>query len=94
MVKQAELVKLAKELCQLVERPVTNKVELAAWEDDSWNLQDRIRKDAELADVVPHAVWHYLADADIRLKDPRYREMQDKEIKEIIALLSKGQLPF
>jgi len=25
---------------------------------------------------VPHVIWHYLDDADIRIRDPRYAEAQ------------------
>jgi hypothetical protein len=33
---------------------------------------------------VPHALWHYLEDADIRLKDQRYAESQVLMVKEIL----------
>ena len=38
-------------------------------------------------DSLPHFIEHYLADADIRLKDSRYCEEQQKQIVEIIKKL-------
>jgi hypothetical protein len=35
---------------------------------------------------VPHEVWHYLSDADIRVRDREYANVQLERIK---ALLSK-----
>lgn len=34
-----------------------------------------------------HGLQHYLADSDIRAKDPTYRSMQDSEMLKLIALL-------
>ncbi len=38
----------------------------------------------ELTDTLPHFVWHYLSDADIRFKDKGYKQKQDVEIASII----------
>ena len=32
-------------------------------------------------------LYHYLDDADIRSRDPRYREMQESELRKLLALL-------
>jgi hypothetical protein len=37
-------------------------------------------------------VEHYLADGDIRSRDDSYREMQDSEMRKLIALLRSGRL--
>lgn len=55
-----------------------------------WNRQaDAIRQllegDAALADSVPHFVWHYLADFDIRRKDATYRAKQMGQLFEVIS---------
>ncbi len=42
---------------------------------------------------VPHFVWHYLSDADIRLKDAGYAESQYTRLDDIIAELESGRLP-
>jgi hypothetical protein len=38
-----------------------------------------------VCDDLPHVVWHFLSDADIRFKDERYREMQLRELDEAIT---------
>jgi hypothetical protein len=42
---------------------------------------------------VPEHVWHYLSDADIRLKDEGYAKVQREGIVEIIAELKSGRSP-
>jgi len=37
-----------------------------------------------------HGLEHYLADADIRAKDPEYRKMQNQELRRLIQLLEEG----
>jgi hypothetical protein len=38
-------------------------------------------------DAIWHNLEHYLADADIRAKDVKYRAMQDREMLKLIQLL-------
>jgi hypothetical protein len=49
---------------------------------------------AEEAPAVLHIIWpnleHYLADADIRRRDPSYRAMQDTEMAKLVRLLRAG----
>lgn len=33
---------------------------------------------------VPHVIWHYLDDADIRVRDPRYAEAQVLAVRQSI----------
>jgi hypothetical protein len=63
----------------MVRRPITSKDDLKAMESDSWELWQRI-KDSPVANETPHAVWHFLSDADIRFKDPRYIPVQTEEL--------------
>jgi len=37
-----------------------------------------------------HGVEHWLADADIRSRDPDYRRMQEAEMERLIQLVSSG----
>ena len=43
---------------------------------------------------LPSIIWpnleHYLADTDIRERDPAYRAMQDAEMKKLVNLLRAG----
>ncbi len=38
--------------------------------------------------IIAH-VEHFLCDYDLRLKDPQYKEMQELEMKKLIALIRK-----
>lgn len=39
------------------------------------------------SDARLHEICHYLADADIRRKDPEYRSDQERRINEVVAYL-------
>ena len=48
-------------------------------------LSRQLTSQWHLADQVPEFVWHFLADADIRYKDPRYAEMQFTQMDSFLA---------
>ncbi len=41
---------------------------------------------AENGAEVPHQVWHYLSDADIRAKDADYAKTQIQALREVLGL--------
>ncbi len=43
-------------------------------------------------EVICCNLFHYTDDSEIREKDAVYREMQNKELSKLIALLKKGNL--
>lgn len=43
--------------------------------------------------VVPHFVWHFLSDADIRFREPDYARQQLAQLMEIVVVLERGQVP-
>jgi hypothetical protein len=47
-------------------------------------------KPTRLVDQVPHFVWHYLDDADIRSKDEVYRRDQERKLAAVLARLEGG----
>jgi hypothetical protein len=60
-------------------------------------LSDREFRANWRVDVVPglsSVIWpnleHYLADIDIRERDPAYRAMQDTEMEKLVRLLRAG----
>ena len=53
-------------------------------------LADLRKMDQSVYDSLPHFIEHYLADADIRMKDRRYCEAQQKQIDDIIKRLETG----
>jgi len=69
----------------LAARPVTNRKELAAWRAEADRLEQSLTP--EQADSVPQFVWHYLADADIRLRNPGYRADQERQLEQAIREL-------
>jgi hypothetical protein len=64
----------------LLRRPDVPSVE------EALSLQVQLQADPELASSLPHPVWHWLADADIRRKDPEYRKRQDSQVEQALAI--------
>jgi len=61
---------------------------------DHWYDQAKcILEDHELLRGAPHFLWHYLADADIRIKDEAYAEMQNRRIDRVLQHLKRGAMP-
>jgi hypothetical protein len=65
----------------LAARPVTNRKELAAWRLEADRLEESFTP--EQADSVPHFVFHYLADADIRLRNAGFRADQERRLQQV-----------
>jgi hypothetical protein len=65
--------------------PVTNRKQLAAWRLEAERLTESFTPDEE--DAVPEFVWHYLGDADIRLRNPGYRADQESKLERAIREL-------
>lgn len=68
----------------IAEREPRTRDELTELEAESFLLGERIRK-STVCDDLPHLVWHFLSDADIRFKDERYRQSQLRLLEECIA---------
>jgi hypothetical protein len=69
----------------LAARPVTNRKELAAWRLEADRLEESLTP--EQAEEVPPFVWHYLGDADIRLRNPGYRADQERQLLQALREL-------
>jgi hypothetical protein len=67
--------------------------QLPAWYERAREFEAVLHSDAALSDAIPHFVWHYLADADIRARDLAYRADQQVAILEIIIALETGRAP-
>ena len=65
---------------------------LPEWNEQSRRFADRLGADFSAVDL-PEEVWHYLHDADLRIKDPDYKRTQDQTMDEIIADLERGIVP-
>ena len=72
-------------LQSLAARKVTNRKELAAWRVEADRLEESFTP--EQADSVPHFVFHYLADADIRLRNAGFRADQERRLEQVFREL-------
>ena len=73
---------LTRALQSLAARPLTNRKELAAWRLEAGRLEESFTP--EQADAVPPFVWHYLGDADIRLRNACYRADQERRLERVL----------
>jgi len=80
-------------LRELAESTPEDARPLPAWYERAREFEAMLRSDAGALDAIPHFVWHYLADADIRARDDAYRTDQQATILEIIIALEAGQRP-
>jgi hypothetical protein len=62
-----------------------DRTQLSSWYERAHSISEKIRSDAGLCKDVPEIVWHYLSDADIRLRDERYAKAQRVEVAAVIA---------
>lgn len=69
----------------IMKEPASEKelIELIDWHEQAREVKALMGLDN--GDIqVPHAFWHYLDDADIRMKDQSYAEAQILQIKELL----------
>ena len=75
--------KIFASISDLIEMEPTSKSEMMDWYDRAKKVRSLMELDKGGLQV-PHALWHYLDDADIRMKDQRYAEAQILQIKELL----------
>lgn len=77
------------ELRRLSAMRIADARSLDDWYEEARKLQNALSGDGP---AVPHFhfIMHYLIDADIRLKDPTYRESQESRLRDVIAELSSN----
>ena len=68
----------------LAQRTPRTRDDLRQLQEDSLALALHIQRNMALHNV-PHSVWHFLHDADIRFKDAAYAEMQLSQISEVLG---------
>lgn len=71
----AEWVSAVRTMRQLFEREPADKRSLDPWVDEAIALMRRLRS-VQASFDLEEIVWHYLIDADIRVKDADYRQAQ------------------
>jgi hypothetical protein len=88
-----QIKKFAEALTRLVEFVPTSNDELKQWYEESWQFKAEHLKGGEDFLKVPHFLWHYLSDADIRMKSEAYAKMQNHRINLLLEYLKRGVLP-
>jgi hypothetical protein len=82
---------LSRRLRTLSQRPLRNGAELIEWHAAAADLRQRLEAaPAAVVDLVPHFVWHYLADADIRMNDAGYRQDQEQQLESVLTKLAQS----
>src|SRR5688572_11586267 len=80
-------------LTQLVAHVPQNRDELRKWYVQARAVEDDLTAPGGLSADVPHFLWHYLADADIRLKDKDYADLQQRRMQLFLQHLRRGVMP-
>ncbi|GHH00864.1 hypothetical protein [Comamonas sp. JC664] len=83
---------LARDLQHLLGLPAHTKEEQGRWYAEAQTVQDRIKASEKLL-CLPHSLWHFFSDADIRAKEPDIRDAQFKQVRAHIAVLETGTVP-
>ncbi len=68
-------------LRELLTNDPTTRQHLGSWTADANSLIRQIRSSPEISNALDEVVWHFLSDADIRVKDPVYGETQRAEFE-------------
>ncbi len=91
MLAEETLRRVGRLLRELAESTPATKRELPDWYDRAQELRSFIEATPGLP--LPHFVYHYLADADIRVRDEVYRAEQQSTILEVISAFERGEIP-
>lgn len=80
----------ADELERLLALPLHPKEALRRWYEEARNLQKAMQQHPEVE--IPHEIWHFFSDADIRSKrkELEYRDDQERLVRGFIRSL-RGQ---
>ncbi|ATB51545.1 hypothetical protein [Corallococcus macrosporus] len=75
-----------------MELPAQTKAEQTLWYDEAQKVQDRIKVSEQLLGI-PHSLWHFFSDADVRATEPAIRDAQFEQLRAHIAVLETGAVP-
>jgi hypothetical protein len=70
-----------------------SKPELPRWYELARTLEKKLTESGGLSSEVPSLLWNYLADADVRLKDSVYGDLQNRQVRLLIRYLKRGEMP-
>ncbi|MEI9898478.1 MAG: hypothetical protein WDN28_32640 [Chthoniobacter sp.] len=77
---------LASQLERLMALPLATQSDLKNWESERGEVEQTIREKFPRFEPSDD-YWHFICDADIRLRDGEYRDRQHKLIAEYITIL-------
>ncbi len=80
---------LAAELERLRALPLRSKTDVKSWRVEAAALEKQLTTRFPGLDF-PHEIWHYLADADIRAREPDYGVAQERVVADYIASIRAG----
>lgn len=93
MNQAGRLIHLADVLAALVKIGPRSVEDLDVWYKAAHAAEDQLVQPGGGAENVPHFLWHYLSDGDIRVRDREYSEMQERRILKMIDSLRAGRMP-
>ena len=93
MPSSSEIQEVGRRLRKLSDSPPSDGSSLEQWTRDAQEIQRHLASDPRLSAAIPHFVWRYLSDADIRLRDFEYRISQQSTMEEILVSLEAGVIP-
>lgn len=90
---EAAMSELAETLEELRLVTLASREDVNQWFARARDLEVKLTMQGGLSPEVPSFLWHYLADADIRAKDPKYAALQDRQVRLLIRCLRRGTIP-
>ena len=86
-----KLARFTLELQHLDGLPLSSKEEVARWDAAADSLRQKIYAEyADIYDMLPHEIEHYLTDSDIRARDAGYAGYQRGLLAEILKYRSEN----
>jgi hypothetical protein len=83
-------IEILKSLRGLIASPPKTHEDIPSWYLQAKGLVEFLRRDDETANLVPGFLWHWLSDAEIRLKHDWYAEQHAETMAKFIEALEKG----
>jgi hypothetical protein len=91
--RKEQIAELAATLEELRRFKPATKADMSRWYELARRLEARLVMKGGLSPEVPSILWNYLADADIRFKDAKYADLQDRQIRLLVQYLKRGEIP-
>lgn len=84
---------LAEELRALLQLETKSDLSIDAWLAEAHRVRIKFGGDNGVLTHLPHLIWHYFSDADIRRRDSGYSESQIARVAKLIEELERGRIP-